>query len=321
MKDLLNRYIKCDYLSADELNALTEMLHQKKNSKVLKSWLNEQWEEAPEIDVETSFESILRQIQQQKKQPRRIGWIKTWRMVAAVFLPALILSGIYWFSGNSVELIPGENYQTARGERKTIMLADSSIVKLDVASTLKIDPGYGQVHRHIELEGEASFHVVKNKSLPFVVTSRSIKTKALGTVFNVSAYPVEGLIKATLLEGCIQVSRENGFSELLEPGEELSYKFFDGRYQITKVSEEDINAVEEQKLNFDNAHFLMVARQIERYYDVVLRFQPKHFQNIKFSMKLRNETTLEELLLIMQKAIGFEYEIEEDQINLTRTTK
>jgi transmembrane sensor len=82
-------------------------------------------------------------------------------------------------------LAPGvKEYSTARGEQRSIVLTDGSIVQLNTLSRLivRLD---GRARR-IELpEGEAFFRVAHDASRPFIVATPAATVRAIGTEFNV----------------------------------------------------------------------------------------------------------------------------------------
>ena len=86
---------------------------------------------------------------------------------------------------------------------------------------------FNQSGREVHLEGEGYFEVKKNQDKPFIVTTSDIRIKALGTTFNIKAYPEEKTIETTLVEGKLEV--ESGISgkvnklATLEPNQRVTF--------------------------------------------------------------------------------------------------
>ena len=77
----------------------------------------------------------------------------------------------------------------------------------------------------MQLEGEAYFEVAKDKDKPFIVKTKEQSIEALGTKFNVSAYPTDSLLTTTLLEGSVLLTTQNLLHPMvLKPNEHLSIK-------------------------------------------------------------------------------------------------
>lgn len=110
------------------------------------------------------------------------------------------------------------------GELSKLILPDSTTVWLGVASTLKYPQRFTGPQRHVELDGEAYFEVIHNVSLPFIVTSGPVRTRVLGTTFNVKAYKEEQEIAVTLATGRVEVtSKKEAKPVVLSPNEQLRF--------------------------------------------------------------------------------------------------
>src|SRR5690606_29942675 len=70
---------------------------------------------------------------------------------------------------------------------KVITMMDGTVVELQAGSSIAYDERYGLQQRHIQLKGEAKFHVARDTSRPFVVESNGYTTTALGTSFIIGA--------------------------------------------------------------------------------------------------------------------------------------
>ncbi|RYY93322.1 MAG: hypothetical protein EOO11_19915, partial [Chitinophagaceae bacterium] len=76
---------------------------------------------------------------------------------------------------------------TRPGSRSRVLLPDSTVVWLNAGSRLTYTEGFGVSHRRTELTGEAFFDVTHNASLPFIIQTRDVRIRVLGTAFNVKA--------------------------------------------------------------------------------------------------------------------------------------
>jgi len=85
-------------------------------------------------------------------------------------------------------------------EADVVVLPDGTRVSLGTRTSFSYDSRYGKSERIVQLEGEAYFEVAKDKDKPFIVKTKEQSIEALGTKFNVSAYPTDSLLTTTLLE-------------------------------------------------------------------------------------------------------------------------
>ena len=134
---------------------------------------------------------------------------------------ALAASILIAFAGGWFYLQRGV-YSTDVGEQRSLALADGSTVELNSRSRIKVQ--YTEHERHIDLlEGQALFHVAKNKWRPFIVTAADTRVRAVGTAFDV--YKTSSGAVVTVVEGRVAVrtgERSEGASSGLQLGGNVS---------------------------------------------------------------------------------------------------
>lgn len=131
---------------------------------------------------------------------RRVGIRRRIALALAATLGGIAL--FTWFS--SSRLLFSQNYKTASGEQRTVILPDGSRAILNTKTEISID--YSQDRRVVDLRrGEAVFYVMKNVQKPFLVRSNQGEARAVGTEFAVEASPKSTRI--TVLEGLVSVRR------------------------------------------------------------------------------------------------------------------
>lgn len=64
---------------------------------------------------------------------------------------------------------------------------------------------FGKDARVVELSGEGYFDVT-HSGIPFIVKSKSMDVRVLGTTFNMTAYPEDPVVTTTLLTGKVAVT-------------------------------------------------------------------------------------------------------------------
>ena len=151
---------------------------------------------------------------------------RSWMAVAAmVALIALIAGGAFLAprrpppAPEAARTAAAREYRTAVGERRTVKLADGSIVTLNTASIVRV-PRWG-AERLVELvRGEAYFQVAKDHAHPFIVAGAGNRVVALGTAFSVRLAPER--FRVALTEGTVKVDTPAGHrSTILHSGATL----------------------------------------------------------------------------------------------------
>jgi ferric-dicitrate binding protein FerR (iron transport regulator) len=109
-------------------------------------------------------------------------------------------------------------YATTIGERATVTLADGSRVILAPHSTLRVPRGFGRGTRDLSLDGEAYFDVSKASGAPFLIHTRAVVTRVLGTAFDVRSYPEDRNVRVVVERGKVGVGTPRQTSAVLVGG-------------------------------------------------------------------------------------------------------
>ncbi len=132
-------------------------------------------------------------------QPSRTRRLTIWAAAAStlvVAIAALLTSRMPFGPG-------AQEYSTARGEQRTIVLVDGSVVQINTLSRVIVE--FDAHERRIELpEGEAYFRVAHDDTRPLIVTTPYAAVRAIGTEFNV--YSRGRGTEVAVLEGRVGVA-------------------------------------------------------------------------------------------------------------------
>src|SRR5690606_14762651 len=111
-----------------------------------------------------------------------------------------------------------------------------------------------------------------------------VKIRVLGTHFNINAYRNEPVVKTTLLEGSVQVSKGTQ-KVLLHPGEQAQVA--NSRLKNTEilisrnVNTDGVIAWKNGLFRFENTAIKSIMMQLERWYDVEVDYDD--VPNLHFS--------------------------------------
>lgn len=187
---------------------------------------------------------------------------------------------------------------TPRGGQYQVVLADGSKVWLNAASSLHFPSSFKERERIVSLTGEAYFEVAKNTGKPFKVNVGKMTVRVLGTHFNIHAYEDEGVIRTSLLEGSVQVTRGTG-AGILKKGQQAVITDENDRVNISKANLEEVMAWKNGLFQFDGANIKSIMLNIGRWYNVDIRFAGKPAER-RFEGKIRRDAQLAEVLRILE---------------------
>jgi ferric-dicitrate binding protein FerR (iron transport regulator) len=134
--------------------------------------------------------------------------------IASVISLVIGLSLYHLFSGmlnteHQVVEAAVSKVMTPLGSKAQVELPDGTVVTLNAGSELYYSSTFGIDSRDVWLKGEGYFKVAKNEAIPFIVQAKKVRIKALGTEFNVKAYPDEAMVQTTLVSGAVSVRKEH----------------------------------------------------------------------------------------------------------------
>lgn len=162
---------------------------------------------------------------------------------------------------------------TPIGSRTVVQLSDGSIVYLNHGSKLKYPQEFSGKVREVILSGEGYFDVASDPDKPFFVNAGKLKIKAVGTKFNVLAYPGEESIATTLVEGKIFVEQPTAGGKVkpiysMAPGQHIDYNNTTGNIASSNGDINKYIAWKEGKVIFENESIIEVAARLSKMFNV-----------------------------------------------------
>lgn len=204
-----------------------------------------------------------------------------------------------------------------RGGEYKITLPDGSRVWLNSGSELRYAASNRQEVREVVLSGEAYFEVTASEK-PFVVNTRDASVRVLGTSFNVSAYPDEAYMSATLAEGRVEVlSGRTQQSVILAPGDQANV-LQSGAIEIRQVDPELYIGWKDELFIFNNEDFGTIMRKLSRWYDVEIVFEDEALSGEVFYGIMQKYGNVTTILDMIGKSYPIDYRITKNRITIKR---
>jgi transmembrane sensor len=211
--------------------------------------------------------SVHRRARRRWTGPAVVLRAPTRRAIAAVLVAGLVGSAGAW-----ALVARGDVYQTDRGERRSVILDDGSVLSLDAMS--KVAVRYTKAERRLTLErGQARFDVAHDASRPFSVTARDRQIIATGTAFNVDMLAPE--VRVTLIEGRVIVLQQSqgplrpapsgSKAVALRAGQSLVAKENGGATKVASADLAQATAWQQGQLVFNDEPLAQAVERINRY--------------------------------------------------------
>ncbi|MBL0745786.1 FecR family protein [Chryseolinea lacunae] len=264
--------------------------------------------------------------------PSRLYW-KIASVAAALFI--CIGMGVYLATDNfaanegdfaaveGAEMIIVNDHPVA----KAVTLEDGSVITLQPGSTLRMAKHFSKEKRELQLTGVAFFEVAHDKQRPFLVYTKNVITKVLGTSFSVYADKLDSSITVSVKTGRVSVSRqvEKHFGltktmkeeAILVPNQKAVFDLSKEKVTTTLVDNpQPVLAIEKEKvMTFDEKPVTDILKSLEKMYAVDIDYDASALQFCELTTVFSEEGLYERLRIIC-KAIEGTYEIHGTRIIL-----
>lgn len=252
---------------------------------------------------------------------------RLWLRVAAVLLVVFTLGALLFRNKYSTApmVVNNQNayvnYVNNGAQPKIIVLGDSSLVVLKPKSSLRYPRTFAANERKVELTGEAFFEVHKNHKWPFLVYSKMVITRVLGTSFTVKAFPGKEA-QVTVNTGKVQVTRKDANNKILSevillPNEEAST--IQAEVQLQKKSLKVplmlSQPVANKVFSFTEAPLSEIVEKLEQAYHVPINYDHEKYAHATVTASL-SKLPLDEKIRMICKAIDAECDMADGVITI-----
>ncbi len=262
---------------------------------------------------EVDEESVLCNLHTKMRRQSLVRLVRIIERVAAILiLPILIFSGIQLYQSmqDTDEMV---QLTTNPGMIGSTLLSDGTSVKLNSSTTIIYPREFSGDERKVNINGEAYFHVAKDKHHPFVVhTANHADIMVYGTHFNVEAYNNDDFVKTTLEEGSVSVRYSDADGKWAEkrivPGQMALYSVRDHSMEVKKTDVDVVISWKDGILIFRNTSAGDVLNSIAKRYNVQFIVNNTKCMGNRFTGKIEQQR-LDKILdfLSMMSNMHFRY--------------
>lgn len=202
-----------------------------------------------------------------------------------------------------------------RGGEYNLILSDGSKVFLNSVSKLTYPVFFDKDKREVNLEGEAYFEIVKDKSKPFLVNINGMKIEVLGTSFNIKAYTDEDEIYTTLVEGKIKLNTDKNEKEwILTPNQQAVFEKNSNSIVVHKVDAKQFIGWKDGIYSFTNQPLEEIMKTLSRWYAFEYEFANEETKKVKFEGGLNKYEDIYPILEIMQSTGKLKIKVDGNKI-------
>nr|WP_292964438.1 FecR family protein [Muricauda sp. UBA7809] len=210
------------------------------------------------------------------------------------------------------------------GKLFTLILSDGTEIHLNSGTKIRFPVNFPKVgNREVYVYGEAYFDVTKDSLHPFIVNSKEVAIKVLGTEFNFSSYNEQKEVVTVLVEGSVSINHVlNSMEEvILEPGQKGAWNRDKKNLSVTKVDTSLYTSWVSGEIVLRDTPFSELITTLERVYNVKIlntniRMEKRTF-NARFN---RNIEGVVDVLEGLKLIVPFDYELKRENENINQIT-
>jgi ferric-dicitrate binding protein FerR (iron transport regulator) len=274
----------------------------------------ERMEPVPD-DMLMNIRSMLKKQKTKPAAAKRRTVITEWLKIAAAVAITLSVSWMVFHAAPAKEEPLQAKMNTVRvpaGQTVNLTLADGTNIWLNARTTLQYPGVFSGNSREVILSGEGFFDVAHDNEKPFVVHAGEYNITALGTQFNVDAYPGSAGFTASLLEGSIRVSSASDSSQniILQPN--TMARLREGKLVAEVIADLNYFRWRDGLISFKDTPFNILMEKFEKCYGITIVVENRSVKNYAPTGKFRQSDGIDYALRVLQRDFKFRFERDDE---------
>ena len=268
-------------------------------------------------ETSESWERLLNK--KKNSQSRRFNLWYQISTYAAVALLAVAISSMYFLFFHEEDNSLYSKYIGGDGlEADVVELPDGTHISLGSKTTFHYDKDYGKDKRIVYLEGEAYFDVAKQKDKPFIVKTKEQDIEALGTKFNVMAYPLDSLVVTTLSEGSVRLTSLNmAHPTILKPDQQLSYNRNTKKSYLQDVDAQQYSSWTSGYYYFPQQSLQAILDRLSHVYGIQFTVNSEALNKRTFTGTFYRGQSIKDIMDIINLSIPIRYKIDDHHVTIS----
>ncbi|UOB17902.1 FecR family protein [Abyssalbus ytuae] len=275
------------------------------------AYKNTSWNDYITGNKEESENKILDRINNtlSNNRVKKLNYIR----YSAVAVLILFFGVAVLFNGSSVFT---KNKIVATGiEIDTLKLTDGSIVYLSPNTNIEFPLRFGNKKREVTLlKGNAFFKIARDTGKPFIIKSKDITTKVLGTSFNISLK--QHTSEVSVATGKVNVSVQHQNVDLT-PNEQAVFSLVNKSLTKNIIDNHFIFSWYNKDFEFENSALEEVTALLEYKFGIAFVFEDEKLKQERLTVFIDKKDNLKTLLTQLNYITQLKFEKKENEISVT----
>lgn len=204
---------------------------------------------------------------------------------------------------------------TPKGKRSVLTFSDGTKMWVNAGSRVIYPAEFQKDKREIYVDGEVFIEAAHDANRPFIVRTKGVDVKVLGTKFNVMAYESDNSSKVVLVSGSVQVNTKHTPKAVLTPSQMFSLA--NGKESITHVDTEKHTSWVYGLYIFESEELGSVFKRLSTYYGIPIDCDAS-VSKLKCSGKLDLKDNLESVLKGLTFVAPVSYDLQNGKYNIIK---
>lgn len=263
-----------------------------------------------EVKIEKALSRVRRRTEESENDSSSLAiYLNLRRYVAAAMIALIAGLTVFWFENKHAT--PQEELITVYASdsiTRQITLPDGSLVWLNKNATLCYPKVFANTERRVLLTGEGYFEIHKDQEHPFVVESKAMNVKVLGTKFNFKNDSLANCSEVSLMEGSVEVSSNcsNG-NMVLSPGQKAHLDYHTGHITIVQTEHQTDASWHYRAITFNQATIKEIAQKLEAVYGITIKVSDRLIETSTYSGRVLQKEDPEEVFESLQYVLPIEH--------------
>ena len=255
-----------------------------------------------------SLNGLNRRIDALDAAPVRKGrLIPLRRFAAAAAVAAILVASFMTYRIVTAPFV--HSFHNADTVAMHVAMPDGTDVWLSPGTTLSYDDTFRIDGRNVELDGEAYFDVSHDARHPFVVETRELAIRVLGTAFNVRALAGDPLTEVVLERGAVRLETPGGDNLVrLHPNQRAVYDARMGDMEVAEINAPLYVTRRYNLVTMKGATITEIIAGIEKSYGVRIRIMSPD-DGKRYDINYLRSNSLEEVVDIVEFMTGTHCEV------------
>lgn len=267
-------------------------------------------------DMEAGWKRLLQKRERQDVRKKNF-WYQLGNYAAVSIIAVCLTSLFFLFDKHDEQFVT--RYIGGDGlDADVVELPDGTLVSLGSKTSFHYGSDYGKKRRVVYLEGEAYFEVAKQKNKPFIVKTKEQAIEALGTKFNVMAYPTDSLLTTTLLEGFVRLTTDNlPQHTILKPNQQFIYNRNSRKSILHNVDAQQYISWTTGYYYFPEQSLEAILYRLSHVYGVQFTVTSEALNKRTFTGTFYRGQSIKDIMEIVNLSIPIKYKIDDHHITVS----